>query len=87
MLGYKEGRICVSNDEKIKKQILYEAHNTTYAMHPGTIKMHWDLEKYFLWPRMKRDVVEYVARCFTCYQVKVEHQRPGGMLEPLEIPE
>ena len=35
---------------------------------------------------MKRDVVEYVARCLTCQQVKAEHQRPGGMLQPLEIP-
>ena len=27
VLGYKGGRICVPNDEEIKKQILYEAHN------------------------------------------------------------
>ena len=35
---------------------------------------------------MKRDVVEHVARCLTCQQVKVEHQRPGGLLQPLNIP-
>ena len=28
VLGYKGGRICVPNDEEIKKQILYKAHNT-----------------------------------------------------------
>ena len=66
MLGYKGGRICVPNDEEIKKQILYEAHNTPYAMHPGTTKMYRDLKKHFWWPRMKRDVVGYVARCLTC---------------------
>ena len=65
-LGYKRGRICVPNNEEIKKQILYEAHNTPYAMHPGTTKMYRDLKKHFWWPRMKRDVVGYVARCLTC---------------------
>ena len=36
---------------------------------------------------MKRDVVEYVSRCLTCQQVKAEHQRPPGLLQPLWIPE
>ena len=35
---------------------------------------------------MKQDMVEYVARCLTYQQVKVEHQRPGGLLQPLSIP-
>ena len=30
--------------------------------------------------------MEYVTKCLTCQQVKVEHQRPGGMLQPLNIP-
>ena len=36
---------------------------------------------------MKRDVVEHVARYLTCQQVKAEHQRPRGLLQPLNIPE
>ena len=36
---------------------------------------------------MKRDVVDYVSRCLTCQQVKAEHQRPAGLLQPLRIPE
>ena len=35
---------------------------------------------------MKRDVVEFVTRCLVCQQVKVEHQRPSGTLQPLLIP-
>ena len=75
------------NYEEIKKQILYEAHNTPYVMHPGTTKMYRDLNKHFQWPRMKRDVVEYMVRCLTCQQLKAECQRPGGMLQLLKIPE
>ena len=36
---------------------------------------------------MKRDVAWFVERCLTCRQVKAEHQRPHGKLQPLEIPE
>ena len=36
---------------------------------------------------MKKDVVDFVVKCLTCQQVKVEHQRPGGALQSLDIPE
>lgn len=36
---------------------------------------------------MKTDIAEFVARCIVCQQVKIEHQRPAGMLQPLEIPQ
>ena len=70
----------MSNDEAIKKQILYEAHNTPYTIHLGTTKKCRDLKKNFWWIGIKKNVVDYVARCLTCQQVKAEHQRLGGML-------
>jgi len=36
---------------------------------------------------MKSDVARYVSSCLTCQKAKAEHQRPGGMLQQLEIPE
>ena len=36
---------------------------------------------------MKRDIVELVAQCPNCQQVKYEHQRPGGTLQRMPIPE
>jgi len=36
---------------------------------------------------MKLDVAKYVASCGVCQQVKAEHKRPAGLLQPLEIPE
>ena len=35
---------------------------------------------------MKGDITEYVAQCDTYRRVKVEHQRPAGLLQPLHIP-
>ncbi len=36
---------------------------------------------------MKKDVAKYVALCDTCQRVKAEHQRPTGLLQPLQVPE
>ena len=35
---------------------------------------------------MKRDITDFVASCLTCEKVKIERQRPGGLLQPLPIP-
>ena len=36
---------------------------------------------------MKRDVARFVYACLTCQKSKVEHQKPSGLMQPLEIPE
>ena len=33
-------RLCVPQDEELRKMILEEAHNAPYAMHPGSVKMY-----------------------------------------------
>ena len=35
---------------------------------------------------MKRDIVVFVSKCANCQQVKVEHQKPGGMTQEIDIP-
>jgi hypothetical protein len=36
---------------------------------------------------MKKDVVDFIARCMECQKVKVEHRHPVGLLQPFPIPE
>jgi hypothetical protein len=36
---------------------------------------------------MKREIVEYVVVCDNCQRIKAEHQRPAGLLQPLQIPQ
>ena len=49
--------------------------------------MYQDLKKHFWWKGMKTDIAGHVARCDTYNRVKVEHQRPAGLLKPLDVPE
>ena len=80
-------RLCVPKDSTIKREILEEAHHSPYTVHPGSTKMYRDLREVYWWNNMKREIAHFVEQCLTCQQVKVEHQRPSGLLQPLPIPE
>ena len=41
---YYKDRVCVPNDCELKKAILDEAHNGSFAIHPGSTKMYQDLK-------------------------------------------
>jgi hypothetical protein len=49
--------------------------------------MRADLKPLFFWKGMKADIVNLVARCLECQQVKAEHRHPTGLLQPHAIPE
>ena len=86
VLYYKD-RVCVPDDNDLRKAILEEAHSGSFAIHPGSTKMYQDLKMSFWWSGMKRDISEFVTKCLVCQRVKVEHQVPSGLLQPIRIPE
>ncbi|XP_073223448.1 uncharacterized protein [Cicer arietinum] len=47
--------------------------------------MYKDLKKIFWWPKMKKDVAEFVYACLTCQKSKIEHHKPLGLMQPLSI--
>ena len=49
-----EIRVCIPNDDELKKSILKEAHNGSFAMHPGSTKMYKDLKTSYWWSGMNR---------------------------------
>ena len=85
ILWYRD-RICVPKKEELRRIILEEAHSSVYSIHPGSTKMYQDLKSKYWWSGMKKDIAEYVAHCDICQRIKVEHQRPAGLLQPLPIP-
>ncbi|XWS08102.1 hypothetical protein CRYUN_Cryun41cG0050300 [Craigia yunnanensis] len=79
-------RLCVPQDEELRKMILGEAHSAPYALHPRSVKMYRTLREHYWWQGIKRDIAEFVFRCLACQQVKAEHQKPSRRLNPLPIP-
>ena len=71
--------------DELRKVIMKEAHFFAYSIHPGSTKMYHDLKDTYWWNGMKKDIAEFVSKCLTCQQVKLEHQRPSGLLQQLPI--
>ena len=81
-----QGRLCVPDHDQIREEVLGECHRSKFSIHLGTNKMYRDMKWQYWWKGMKKDVDRYVSKCAVCQQVKIEHQRPGGLLQSLHIP-
>ncbi|MCO5607289.1 hypothetical protein L7F22_061482 [Adiantum nelumboides] len=44
------------------------------------------VEIYLYWPRLKKDVEEFVRSCLVCQKVKFDRHKAQGLLQPLPIP-
>ena len=86
VLYYKDW-VCVPDGNDLRKSILEEAHSGSLAINLGSTKMYQYLKMSFWWSGMKRDVSEFVTKCLVCQRVKIEHQVPSGLLQPIRIPE
>ena len=81
------GSVVVSHLTDLREEILRECYCSRFVVHLGGTKMYQDLCRQYYWSEMKRHVRDFVPRCLTCQQVKAEHQKPAGLLQPLEVAE
>nr|GFB73038.1 putative reverse transcriptase domain-containing protein [Tanacetum cinerariifolium] len=85
--------LCLNNRSWIpcfgdlRALIMHESHKSKYSIHPGSDKMYQDLKKLYWWPNIKVEIIGYVSKCLTCAKVKIEYQKPAGLLVQPEIPQ
>ncbi|KAL8107856.1 hypothetical protein AgCh_024313 [Apium graveolens] len=53
-------RIWIPNVVELKHEILQEAHNLRFLIHPGSTKMYQDLKESYWWPNMKKEITEWI---------------------------
>ncbi|GJP52084.1 hypothetical protein CLOM_g11187 [Closterium sp. NIES-68] len=70
-------------------KITYEkgANNIADALSIPSAQLAAALQRFYYWPDMVTDVQRYVAACPICQRMKSSHQRPTGLLQPLEPPQ
>lgn len=73
------------NVDDLREYILEEAHSFHYSFYLGAPKMFCYLQKVYWWNGMKRYIAGLIAKCPDCQQVKVEHQRSGGLSKDITI--
>ena len=80
-------RIYVPNSSELKKVILREFHAKPYSGHTGYHNTLTAVKKFYYFLNLKKDVATFVARCFNYQCVKEDCKHPGGLLQPIVIPE
>ena len=84
LLTFK-GKLYIPNIMSLKEMIMNEYHHSNYSRHLGYQKMLIAIMKVYFWPDMRKNIIEYLNKCLECQQVKVEHQHPTRLLQPIPI--
>jgi hypothetical protein len=79
--------VVVPEDKDLQQRCISLHHDGPTQGHPGrniTLEL---IQRQFWWPSIRKDVGNYVAACASCQQNKAQSRKPGGLLQPLPIPE
>lgn len=82
----KRGRIWLPQGSTIIPMLLAEYHLTPMGGHMGVAKTLARLTKNFDWPRLRKDVADFVVACIDCQHTKYETKRVSRFLCPLTVP-
>ena len=74
-------RLYVPDVDELRKEIMEKAYFSAYSIHLSSTKMYHDLKDIYWWNGIKKDITEFMSKCLTCQQVKLEHQRSSGLLQ------
>ncbi|GAU36128.1 hypothetical protein TSUD_292880 [Trifolium subterraneum] len=72
--------------QKLLAELLKEFHETPMGGHSSYLRTYRRLAENLYWVGMQRTVREYVRSCDICQRHKYEATTPGGLLQPLPIP-
>ena len=81
---FRANKLCIP-DSSVRLLLFQEAHGGGLIGHFGVKKTQDVLATHFYWPRMRRDVERFVARCTTCQKAK-SRLNPHGLYMPLPVP-
>ncbi|EFQ87715.1 hypothetical protein PTT_16661, partial [Pyrenophora teres f. teres 0-1] len=84
-LFYRD-RLYAPADDELRSQIVYRAHSSGPAGHPGRVKTLDLITRTWWWPGMSRDIEQYVKACDLCVRSKASRLAPQGFLQPLPLP-
>jgi hypothetical protein len=85
-LFYRGRTLVLPANDELRQMVLHECHDAPYAGHVGTRRTLKNVQRYFYWAGMARDVARYVKECDSCQRNKSSNRKPAGMLRPLPVP-
>ena len=84
---YKEEKVYVLKDNKLRAEIIRLHHDILVGGHRGQQKTVELVTQNFWWPGVTKEVKQYVEECNTCQHNKNCIEQLAGKLMPNSIPE
>ena len=84
---YKERKVYVPKDDKLRAEIIRLHHDTLVEGHGGQWKMVELVTQNFWWQGITKEVKQYIEGCNTCQHNKNRTEQPAEKLIPNSIPE
>ena len=84
-LLYKNNKLWVDND--LRLDVIREVHNQPAVRHAETRKTILLIQQYYFWPKIKKDINQYIQNCHICRRAKALRDCYNGTLKPLPVPE
>jgi hypothetical protein len=82
-----QGRIWLGANSALQTKLISALHSSAVGGHSGAQATYQRLKRLFSWQGMKAAVTDYVRQCGVCQQAKHLNTHPGGLLQPLPVPE
>ncbi|KAD2804662.1 hypothetical protein E3N88_38039 [Mikania micrantha] len=86
VLHYRN-RVVIPRTSAFIPLLLQEFHTTPSGGHSGFYRTYRRLAANLYWPGMTGSVKQFVRECDVCQRCKSSSLSPGGLLQPLDIPE
>jgi len=80
---YKEGRLVITGDTAERKKIVKEFHDPPTAGHPGIAQTKDLIARAYWWPKLQKDVEEYIRGCAQCQANKINTHTQKAPLYPV----
>ena len=78
-------RMCVPR--QLRNEIMSEGHDViSESAHGGYFKTYNKISAMYYWPRMSREIKNFVNTCDICQKTKPRRHAPVGLLQPIPIP-
>lgn len=83
----RNGKLVIPKGSSLVGVIMREYHDGKMGGHGGVVKTQKRIAELFYWVGMMTDIRRFIASCQICQRQKYSTLAPGGLMQPLHIPE
>ena len=81
------GRVYIPDYMPLKLRLIQNFHEAPAAGHPSRSKAIKLLARQYYWPKMHKDIDQFLRNCHICQRSRTSRHAPFGILRPMPIPD